>query len=324
MDAPTGDGLIVAGASAVNTAGDFLSNAIFGKRNERWAREDATTAYNRQRQLLAEQRAYESPAAQMQRYIEAGLHPGLIYGQQQGSIAPPSVPQASTANVAPPTMSLDASGIINARLAEAQIRRLDTQNENDTDMTKGQLERWAKENDVSVAQAENYVSLTKKANAEYSKVFKEMALLDQDILDKIYENAFKRETYDERVKATMAEYGMTQEKAKKFQDILSASLADTWASANLKSKQAWQIEQLTPEELNLKKAMTSFYEAQKNGAVTQNEILKLDKALKAYYGDALTVADIMSKGGKAFQGFMYWANGLDDAGKLRDRRLENQ
>lgn len=116
------------GGNLAAAAGSIVSQALFGKRNEEWAREDATTAYNRQRTLLAEQRAYESPAAQMQRYIDAGLNPNLIYGQQQGSIGAPSVPQAQTARMQGQGIPQDMFGsIYESQLMKAQIRNLESQ-----------------------------------------------------------------------------------------------------------------------------------------------------------------------------------------------------
>lgn len=316
MDPVVASALISTAGDVSAQTGSLLAQAFFGKRNERWAREDATTAYNRQRQLLAEQRAYESPAAQMQRYIDAGLHPGLIYGQQQGSIAPPSVPQAQSTGVnysGVPNGMFDQ--LLNAQLIEAQIERLRTQNENDTNMTSGQLERWAKENGVSLAQAELYQQQKNVAIKEYDRIGKEMELLDQDIIDKQIENQFKKETFQDRVQATMDEYKMTHEKAKRFTRILEASIADTWASANFKNKQSWQIEQLTPSEVRLKDAMAAYYRNAANKTLTENQILELDKTLKDIFGVSLTLAQIQSLLGKPFQGFFSWANSNSDFGQ---------
>lgn len=53
--------------------GDWLSNKS--------SKSAATTAYARQKQLIAEQNAYNTPAAQMARFQSAGLNPNLVYGQ---------------------------------------------------------------------------------------------------------------------------------------------------------------------------------------------------------------------------------------------------
>lgn len=57
----------------------------------------ATTAWNRQLATLEYQNAYNTPAAQMERYKEAGLNPNLIYGQQNLSASASSVPMAASA-----------------------------------------------------------------------------------------------------------------------------------------------------------------------------------------------------------------------------------
>lgn len=75
--------------AAVQAGGGVLStiaSAIATGRQNRLAREYADRAYLRERaDALSDwerQNAYNSPAAQMQRYKEAGLNPHLIYGQQ--------------------------------------------------------------------------------------------------------------------------------------------------------------------------------------------------------------------------------------------------
>lgn len=213
MDPTISGAIINSGANVASATGSFISEALFGKRNEQWAREDATTAYNRQRTLLAEQRAYESPAAQMQRYIDAGLNPNLIYGQQQGSIAPPSVPEANTASMNAPTIPQNMLGsIMEAQLMKAQIERLNTQNENDTRMTSGQLERWSQLNKVSVVdakRAEADIDLTLAKRDEVLQGLENMKLQWEQLSEKVqqekFQTAFIAATQDLRIAGANAE-----------------------------------------------------------------------------------------------------------------------
>lgn len=62
--------------------------------------------------------AYNSPAAQMERFRSAGLNPSLIYGKDSASVAPPSVAAgtASGASVSSPSLLESAQiGLLNAQ-----------------------------------------------------------------------------------------------------------------------------------------------------------------------------------------------------------------
>lgn len=67
-------------------------------------KEAATQAFNRQVQLMDMQNAYNTPAAQMARYKEAGLNPNLIYGQQNLSASASAVPQRQVSRYNLPNM----------------------------------------------------------------------------------------------------------------------------------------------------------------------------------------------------------------------------
>lgn len=148
---PLAAGLLVAGASsALENTGNFLSTNFFSKRNEQWAREDATTAFERERQLLHEQQDWESPASQMQRFKDAGLNPNLVYGQMSSGPSAPSVPQAHTAQTQSPQMSLDLP-YIQARLAEAQVKNLESQ----SDLSQAQAYRIYKITPIEFQKIQN-------------------------------------------------------------------------------------------------------------------------------------------------------------------------
>lgn len=72
---------VAAGASLLGTGGQIYASGKMNKKTRQWnekmyqqQRQDALTDWEMQNQ-------YNSPAAQMQRYREAGLNPNLIYGQ---------------------------------------------------------------------------------------------------------------------------------------------------------------------------------------------------------------------------------------------------
>lgn len=68
--------LIGAGAGALSTGGNIISTLLANKAN----RSLAEYSYDQQKQMIREQNEYNSPKSQMERYLEAGLNPNLIYG----------------------------------------------------------------------------------------------------------------------------------------------------------------------------------------------------------------------------------------------------
>ena len=101
-------------AAAAVSAGTSLLGGVFGgisqaqinKSNQQfqqqqavqshnWAVQDATTAFNRQQQLLDLQESYNSPSAQRQRLEQAGYNPFLADGSAAGNVTSvPNVRQA--------------------------------------------------------------------------------------------------------------------------------------------------------------------------------------------------------------------------------------
>lgn len=63
-------------ASGVNAGGNIASTILTNRANMKLAQ----YGYEQERQMIAEQNAYNSPVEQMKRYQEAGLNPNLIYG----------------------------------------------------------------------------------------------------------------------------------------------------------------------------------------------------------------------------------------------------
>lgn len=212
MDPTVSAAIIDAGAQTASAGGGVLGQAIFGARNERWAREDATTAYNRAVEQWNRENEYNSPKAQMQRYIEAGLNPNLIYADgQSGAIGLPTVPQAQSAhnNMTAPDIQ---TNFLQAKLAEAQIRRLNTQNDNDTRMTDAQITRFAKQNDLSDweckrAEADIQLTLAKRDEAVQGleNMRAQFDILSEEKKALAFQNAFTEATQSLKIEAANAE-----------------------------------------------------------------------------------------------------------------------
>ena len=67
---------LAAGQGLIGALGSIATTAMQNKAN----RELAQYSFDMQRRMIQEQNEYNSPAAQMQRYKEAGLNPNLIFG----------------------------------------------------------------------------------------------------------------------------------------------------------------------------------------------------------------------------------------------------
>lgn len=97
------------------------------KRQYKWNRRAQQDNLEIMKQLQAEQRAYDSPGAQMQRFIEAGLNPHLIYGGGSGSAGsafPIDVPQAQAPNASYPDVG---QGFLQAQMTMASTQRTQAQ-----------------------------------------------------------------------------------------------------------------------------------------------------------------------------------------------------
>lgn len=119
---------------------NFYQTKKENERNRAFAEQQATTAYERQKELWRMEKQYESPAAQMQRYLQAGLNPNLIYGNVSAPGSPAAAPMGNAANQSAPQLQGDPFGAyLQSEYIQEQIERLKTQNLNDTHMTNAQV-----------------------------------------------------------------------------------------------------------------------------------------------------------------------------------------
>lgn len=95
------------GASAINAGSQYATN--------KWQMKLAQYSYDQQRQMIAEQNAYNSPLEQMKRYEEAGLNPNLIYGEGKASAGN----QSEIARYSAPTLQAPDLGSFGASIADA-------------------------------------------------------------------------------------------------------------------------------------------------------------------------------------------------------------
>lgn len=120
-----GTGAAIGGTSATNKKSiAYAENENILQRQ--FAEHQAAVAYQRQLELWNKENAYNTPSAQMSRYIEAGLNPNLIYNNGQVPSPVPAVAPVGNTTSHVPQLSnpLSPENLSFARLAEAQIENL--------------------------------------------------------------------------------------------------------------------------------------------------------------------------------------------------------
>lgn len=127
---------------------------------------ESTLAYKRQRELRDEQWAHDAPAAQVQRFRDAGLNPNLAYGQLSNSAAAPSAPEPAQA----PYIHSISQGIASAMMADAQRDEVDSR----TKLNDAQVKYYESLLPVNQKKVENY-------DAQNAKIYR--WILSQDVVD---------------------------------------------------------------------------------------------------------------------------------------------
>lgn len=116
--------MIAAGASIASTGANAYATGRMNKKSRKFAEK----MYGRQREdAIADwqmQNEYNSPAAQMQRFREAGLNPNLIYGQMTDS---PAVRSSEAAHWNPEAARFDLGNAVGA-YQDAQMKEAQTDN----------------------------------------------------------------------------------------------------------------------------------------------------------------------------------------------------
>lgn len=166
-------GLISSGVEAASSLGaQMLANNRTRKENARnraFAASQAAQARQWQIEQWNMENEYNSPAAQMQRYIDAGLNPNLIYGDVGAGLgaSAPSVPQGDAVpGQVPPTVFAGASldAVQRGMLMDAQIDALKSQSGLDLARAKEIL------GDTPFAQAnlQNIMATTARLHQQYN------------------------------------------------------------------------------------------------------------------------------------------------------------
>lgn len=112
--------------SGVNTAGSLLGQGLSYKKQKQLAKYQ----YDLNMQAWREQTAYNSPAAQMQRLVDAGLNPNLVYGNGNVANAADAPPQYEAPRVnfdTNPNLGQGIASAMNLQMTQAQVRGIDAE-----------------------------------------------------------------------------------------------------------------------------------------------------------------------------------------------------
>lgn len=141
---------LTAGANAITRGGpkrQYKYNKKMAAFQADLNRQQALFAMDLERQLRDEARLYDSPAAQMARYKEAGLNPNLIYGQgtpgNLGQTHAPSVQGVSVGQIDAASLGALGTEFNQARLMAAQ-----------TDLTRVRTDKTSYDKELTAAQTE--------------------------------------------------------------------------------------------------------------------------------------------------------------------------
>lgn len=271
-----GDGISLGNAiwQPIKDVINFFQTKKENERNRAFAEQQATTAYERQLELWRMEKQYESPAAQMQRYLQAGLNPNLIYGNVSAPGSPAAAPMGNAANQSAPQLQGDPFGAyLNSELVQAQVKRLEVQNDNDTRMTDAQVVRFAHLNNVSeadVRKAASEIELMQARTDEVRQGIENMKVewesLSEDVKAKRFQNLFTEATLDMRIAGANAEQEAI---AKTAVALAFAKLMNVKADTALK----WSNIELNQSQMSVNQSIIRLNNAQSAVAYNQANLV---------------------------------------------------
>lgn len=307
-------------------------NAAQARIQRSWQDTAATTAYERQRELIASQRLYDSPAAQMQRFVEAGLNPDLIYGQlNPGSMA--NNPDMAEGGYAASTNGVPFTDFPNVALAAAQVANLnaDTKKKvSDSNLSSARVKEIFGETVPSQATVSYLLASADSASASATytldsirEIDSRIANMDADTAGKLLDNMFSSESFNYRLRTLIANTDISETNAKNLQRVIDASVKELLSKSaknysDIKLNDS--IIQLNDKELEVKDALIDYYGAQSDKASADAAYVRVQKALEKAYGPSIRAGQVL----KATQLQVYDDGVIHTVNKVSDRRaIEN-
>lgn len=271
-----------------------LANSIYQNfTNRAFSNESASTAYNRQVELMDMQNEYNSPGAQMQRLVDAGLNPYLAQGGMSNSLAAPDVNQANFPYSHSQMMGdVDVLAPLQARLLQAQIRDINSQADNREQLRPWQIKQIAARLGVDYADAARLAQEVIESNQRISESAARIGLLSEQKRAQMIDNYVSENVAGARIESLMAQFGMDKIKAEKFSRILESSIAQAFGSSHQSEAAAERMKQMTASEVRLNNMMAAYYQNAANKTLTEQQVLDLERALKDEFGVAMTMSQI--------------------------------
>ena len=226
---------------------------------EQWQRENAAL-----RQAAADERAYNSPAAQKARLEAAGLNADMMYGQggisnTSSAAGVASSPQMTAGAASSPmdwsslankkTVGAAISDALNVEMMRAQINSVKAETEKtlaDAGLSKISLEYADAEKRLGLKISEQeYENIKKDYELAVQAVERNTAELEGITLDNAYKairNAFESEVFQNQIKLLAEELKIKRVEAKHFLEYYSAQILGIQAD-NAWKDAAWIVEQ---------------------------------------------------------------------------------
>lgn len=254
------------------------------ERNRQFNSEQAKLAYDRQIAFWKMQQDYNTPAALMRRYKDAGLNPDLVYGQISPTNPSASSPVASSSGSVGSDLSNKrtlgdiASMALQMQREKAEIDNIKADTANKNANTAGTLTYNQFQEKLLQGQIDlNNMNLmlgdwTAKLNdAEQKRLFQETKNLEKsyDVLsaeiDKLRASVANIDA-DTALKKLEAHFATPRFKAE--MEEVASRINKNYADANLSAAQASEITQLlTYKMLNLESQTASNWQSVQNGIV---------------------------------------------------------
>lgn len=248
-----GAGLTAIGGLATGLFNNKSDKKLFNKQAA-FAREESQKERDWQERMYNQNNAYNSPAAQMQRYKDAGLNPDLVYGD--GSLTSPAQAPSGGAQAPTPTAGhtpfqnpfADAGSIISQKkLIESQAKANDAKANRDNKEVEIASARLVmdKAKSESAIRLENSQVYLNHVVADYThkqgeRVAAEINNLNASTsrLQQETENLRKElEVQDERISTLRFERFIRSAEFKQSVRESNSRIADNYASAGLKKQQ---------------------------------------------------------------------------------------
>lgn len=217
--------------------------------NRKFAREQATTAYNRQVALWQMENEYNSPANQMQRFIDAGLNPNLAYGQLQNGLGAPSVPQGNAANQSDPQL------LLQNQLIDAQIKSLDAKTANETAKTDQDIRESLSRMGVNDANAQYLTELCKTVPVSITQMEYQIQGMSLKQREMGYDLMTKAATWSPLVQQIQDNARITHAQAENYGSFLAASMLGLRAQAS----RDFAAAKLNKEQAEVASALANLY-----------------------------------------------------------------